>query len=61
VAQSIETSKEHAMGKIDKRFLGVGIALGVGLGVATGNTALGLCLGIVFGLVVGRFRAKGEP
>jgi hypothetical protein len=61
MAHFVQVAKERAMSKIDKRFLGVGIALGVGLGVATGNTALGLCLGIVFGLVVGRFKAKGEP
>jgi hypothetical protein len=61
VAPSGDTAQEREMGKIDKRFLGVGITLGLGLGVATGNTALGLCLGVVFGLVVGRFKAKVEP
>lgn len=59
-ADSGDIAKEHEMGKIDKRFLGAGIALGMGLGVTTGNTALGLCSGIAFGLVVGRFKAKSE-
>ncbi|CAN1566455.1 hypothetical protein MCEREM21A_02947 [Sphingomonadaceae bacterium] len=46
------------MQKIDKRFLGVGIAIGAGLGIATDNLAICLALGVVFGLVVGRFKAR---
>lgn len=48
------------MQKIDKRFLGVGVALGAGLGVATGNLAICLSLGVIFGLVVGRLKAKRD-
>ncbi len=48
------------MQKIDKRFLGAGIALGTVIGIATGNLAIGIALGVVAGLVVGRFKV-GNP
>lgn len=48
------------MQKIDKRFLGVGVALGAGLGVAMGNLAICLSLGVIFGIVVGRLKAKRD-
>ena len=43
---------------MDKRYIGIGIALGVVFGAATDHVGLGLALGIVLGAAIGAAKAR---
>jgi hypothetical protein len=45
---------------VDKRYIGIGIALGVVFGAATDHVGLGLALGIVFGAALGAAKARRD-
>jgi hypothetical protein len=45
---------------MDRKFIGLGIALGVVFGAATDHIGLGLALGLVFGAAIGAARARRD-
>jgi len=45
---------------MNRKYLGLGIALGVAFGAATDHLGLGLALGIVFGAALGAAKARRD-